>query len=137
MKLLILGAGGVGSAAARIAARRKFLDAVVLADYDAGRAERAAAATGDPRFSSARVDAGDQPAIERLLADTGADAVLGATDPRFTMPIFTAALARRVHYLDMAMSLSRPHPDEPYRKTGLKLGDEQFALDEQWQQAGR
>jgi saccharopine dehydrogenase-like NADP-dependent oxidoreductase len=137
MKLLILGAGGVGSAAAKIAARRKFLDAVVLADYDAGRAERAAAATGDARFGAARVDAADQAAIERLLAETGADAVLGATDPRFTMPIFQAALASGVHYLDMAMSLSQPHPDEPYRKTGVKLGDEQFALDEQWQQAGK
>ncbi len=137
MKLLILGAGGVGSAAAKIAARRSFPESVVLADYDAERAERAAAATGDARFSSARVDAGDQSAIERLLAETGADAVLGATDPRFTMPIFQAALASGVHYLDMAMSLSRPHPDEPYRKTGVKLGDEQFALDEQWQQAGK
>ena len=137
MKLLILGAGGVGSAAARIAARRPFLQSVVLADYDAGRAERAAAATGDDRFSSARVDAGDQAAIERLLADTDADAVLGATDPRFTMPIFQAALAGRVHYLDMAMSLSVPHPDDPYRQTGVKLGDEQFALAEQWQQSGK
>jgi saccharopine dehydrogenase (NAD+, L-lysine-forming) len=137
MRLLILGAGGVGSAAAMIAARRPFLRSVVLADYDAGRAERAAAATGDDRFSSARVDAGDQAAVERLLADTGADAVLGATDPRFTMPIFQAALARRVHYLDMAMSLSRPHPDEPYRRTGVKLGDEQFELAEQWQRAGK
>ena len=34
MKLLILGAGGVGSAAAKIAARRDFLEHVVLADYD-------------------------------------------------------------------------------------------------------
>ena len=137
MKLLILGAGGVGSAVAKIAARREFLDAVVVADYDAGRAERAAAATGDPRFSSARLDAGDQAAIERLLAERGIDAVLGATDPRFTMPIFSAALASRVHYLDMAMSLSRPHPEQPYQKTGVKLGDEQFALDEQWRQAGK
>ena len=137
MKLLILGAGGVGSAVAKIAARRKFLDAVLVADYDAGRAERAAAATGDARFSSARLDAGDQPAIERLLADLGADAVLGATDPRFTMPIFNAALASGVHYLDMAMSLSVPHPEQPYRKTGVKLGDEQFALDEQWRRSGR
>jgi saccharopine dehydrogenase (NAD+, L-lysine forming) len=137
MKLLILGAGGVGSAAARIAARRSFLEAVVLADYDAGRAERAAAATGDARFSAARVDAGDQAAIERLLAETGADAILGATDPRFTMPIFRAALASGVHYLDMAMSLSEPHPDEPYGKTGVKLGDEQFELSGQWQQAGK
>jgi len=137
MKLLILGAGGVGSAAARIAARRRFLQSVVLADYDAGRAERAAAATGDGRFRSTRVDAADQTAIERLLAETGADAVLGATDPRFTMPIFSAALAAGVHYLDMAMSLSVPHPDDPYHQTGVKLGDEQFALAEQWQRSGR
>jgi saccharopine dehydrogenase-like NADP-dependent oxidoreductase len=137
MKLLILGAGGVGSAAAKIAARRPFLQSVVLADYDAGRAERAAAATGDARFSSARLDASDQQAIERLLLDCGADAVLGATDPRFTMPIFRAALAAGVHYLDMAMSLSRPDPEQPYAKTGVKLGDEQFALAEQWQQAGK
>ncbi|MFL6161019.1 MAG: saccharopine dehydrogenase family protein [Jatrophihabitantaceae bacterium] len=137
MRLLILGAGGVGSAAAKIAARRPFPRSVVLADYDGGRAERAAAATGDDRFSAARVDAGDQAAVERLLTDTGADAVLGATDPRFTMPIFRAALATGVHYLDMAMSLSVPHPDEPYRKTGVKLGDEQFALAGQWQQSGK
>ena len=31
-------------------------------------------------------------------------------------PSSAAALARRVHYLDMAMSLSRPHPTNPYRR---------------------
>jgi saccharopine dehydrogenase (NAD+, L-lysine-forming) len=136
MKLLILGAGGVGSAAARIAARRPFLEKVVLADYDGDRARESAAATGDSRFSSAQVDASDQDAVARLLAETGVDAVLGATDPRFTMPIFQAALAAGISYLDMAMSLSKPHPDQPYQLTGVKLGDEQFALDEQWKSAG-
>lgn len=137
MRLLILGSGGVGSAAALIAARRPFLSHVVLADYDPSRAERAAAATGDERFVSAQVDASDQSAIEGLLAEHRIDAVLGATDPRFTMPIFQAALAARVHYLDMAMSLSRPHPSRPFTEPGVKLGDEQFALDEQWREAGR
>jgi len=137
MRLVILGAGGVGSAAAKIAARRSFLDAVVVADYDAGRAERAAAVTGDSRFSSARVDAADQAAVERLLRDTEADAVLGATDPRFTMPIFRAALATGTHYLDMAMSLSEPHPQQPYRQTGVKLGDEQFELADDWERTGK
>lgn len=137
MKLLILGAGGVGSAAARIAARRPFLEKVVLADYDLGRARRAAQATDDGRFSAVQVDAGDQAAVATLLADTGADAVLGATDPRFTMPIFNAALAAGITYLDMAMSLSRLHPEQPHRLTGVKLGDEQFALDREWQDAGR
>jgi len=30
------------------------------------------------------------------------------------------------------MSLSHPHPDEPYSTTGVKLGDEQFALAGDW-----
>jgi saccharopine dehydrogenase (NAD+, L-lysine-forming) len=137
MRLLILGAGGVGSAAALIAARRTFLEAVVIADYDPVRAARAAAATGDERFVAAQVDAGDQPAIEALIAAHRIDAVLGATDPRFTMPIFQAALSAKIHYLDMAMSLSRPHPTQPHSKPGVKLGDEQFALADAWSASGR
>jgi saccharopine dehydrogenase-like NADP-dependent oxidoreductase len=137
VRLLILGAGGVGSAAAGIAARRPFASAVLLADYDLERARRAAAATGDDRFQALRIDAADQEAIERAIRENDIDAVLGATDPRFTMPIFRAALACRVHYLDMAMSLSRPHAERPYQLTGVKLGDEQFALDEQWRAADR
>jgi saccharopine dehydrogenase (NAD+, L-lysine-forming) len=137
VRILILGAGGVGSAAALIAARRTFASHVVIADFDNARAERAAEAANDSRFVAAQVDASDQAAIEALLADQQIDAVLGATDPRFTMPIFRAALAARTHYLDMAMSLSRPHPSEPYVKTGVKLGDEQFALASEWEAADR
>ncbi|MEY2432663.1 MAG: saccharopine dehydrogenase L-lysine forming, partial [Acidimicrobiaceae bacterium] len=136
MRLLILGAGGVGSAAALIAARRRFLTHVVVADYDLARAERAVAAADDPRFAAARLDASDQAAIETLVADEQLNAVLGATDPRFTMPIFRAALAAGIHYLDMAMSLSKPHPEHPYSETGLKLGDEQFALADEWAASG-
>ncbi len=137
MRVLVLGAGGVGSAAARIAARRTFAERVVVADYDLARAESAVAAVADERFAAARVDASDQAAIESLVAAEGIDAVLGATDPRFTMPIFRAALAARIHYLDMAMSLSVPHPTEPYAQTGVKLGDEQFALAAEWERSGR
>ena len=39
-------------------------------------------------------------------------------DPRFVMPIFRGTLAAGADYLDMAMSLSRRHPEEPYAKTG-------------------
>jgi saccharopine dehydrogenase (NAD+, L-lysine-forming) len=137
MRVLILGAGGVGSAAARIAARRTFAERVVLADYDLARAESAVAGAADDRFVAAKVDASDQAAIESLITAERVDAVLGATDPRFTMPIFRAALASRIHYLDMAMSLSVPHPTEPYSKTGVMLGDEQFALAPDWEAADR
>ncbi|HEY3715981.1 MAG TPA: saccharopine dehydrogenase C-terminal domain-containing protein [Jatrophihabitantaceae bacterium] len=137
MRLLILGAGGVGSAAVRIAARRPFLEHVLVADYDLGRARAAVEAVADERFAAVQLDASDQATIAAVLAEHRIDAVLGATDPRFTMPIFRAALDRRVHYLDMAMSLSRPHPTEPFAQTGVKLGDEQFALSDEWAASGR
>ncbi|MEP6562921.1 MAG: saccharopine dehydrogenase C-terminal domain-containing protein, partial [Nakamurella sp.] len=58
-------------------------------------------------------------------------------DPRFVMPLFRAALQAGATYLDMAMSLSKPHPRDPYGTTGVKLGDEQFALAETWSSAGQ
>lgn len=137
MRILIVGAGGVGTAAARIAARRSFFDHCVIADYVLDRAVRAAEATDDARFVAARIDASDEAAVAALLREHDCDVLLNATDPRFVMPLFRAALAAQAHYLDMAMSLSRPHPEQPYAKTGVMLGDEQFALADQWEQAGR
>ncbi len=137
MRLLILGAGGVGSAAARITARRRFATHVVVADYDLSPADAVVAEVADPRFVAAQVDASDEAAIGTLIEAERIDAVLGATDPRFTMPIFRAALRAKIHYLDMAMSLSAPHPSEPYTKTGVKLGDEQFELADEWAASGR
>ncbi|QKW17773.1 saccharopine dehydrogenase NADP-binding domain-containing protein [Kitasatospora sp. NA04385] len=137
MRILLVGAGGVGGAITRIAARRDFFEHFVVADYDGERAGAVAAAAHDARFTSARVDASDQPAVEELLARHGCDVLLNATDPRFVMPLFRAALSARVHYLDMAMSLSRPHPERPHELTGVKLGDEQFALAADWERAER
>jgi saccharopine dehydrogenase (NAD+, L-lysine-forming) len=132
VRLLVVGSGGVGTAVARIAASRPFLSSVVLADYDRRRAEAAVAGLDD-RFRAEQVDAGDQRQLAELLRTTGADAVLNACDPRFVMPIFRAALEAGVTYLDMAMSLSRPHPERPHELPGVKLGDEQFALAAEWE----
>ncbi|MEU1277952.1 saccharopine dehydrogenase C-terminal domain-containing protein [Streptomyces sp. NPDC005805] len=141
MRILLIGAGGVGTAVTRIAARRGFFERMVVADYDPARAEAAVAAlsgtAGESRFAAARIDASDETAVAELLAREGCDVLLNATDPRFVMPLFRAALAAGAHYLDMAMSLSRPHPERPHSETGVKLGDEQFALAERWEAAGR
>ncbi|WP_405009635.1 saccharopine dehydrogenase family protein [Kitasatospora sp. NBC_01539] len=137
MRILLVGAGGVGGAVTRIAARRDFFDHLVVADHDEARAVSVAAAARDPRFTPARVDASDQRAVEALLAEHRCDVLLNATDPRFVMPLFRGALAAGVHYLDMAMSLSRPHPERPHELTGVKLGDEQFALAGAWEESGR
>ncbi len=142
VRVLMIGAGGVGDAAARIAADRGFFEAWVVADHDLSRAERtvaaAAARPGDGgRFSAAQVDASDAAAVAALAREVRATHVLNAVDPRFVVPIFEGARAAGADYLDMAMSLSRRHPEEPYAKVGVKLGDEQFAQAGEWEAEGR
>ncbi len=134
MRILLVGAGGVGTAFARIAARRRFAE-LVIADYDLDRAQRAAAAS--ERYRAVRLDARDEQAAAALLAEHSCDVLMNATDPRFVMPLFRAALQAGTHYLDMAMSLSHPDQDDPYSNTGVKLGDEQFALAPEWEQRGK
>jgi len=137
-RVLVVGAGGVGSAVVGIAARRDFFEAMVLADYDGSRAERAVAPfRADGRFSAAQVDASSAGAVADLAREHRATHVLNAVDPRFVMPIFDGAFAAGADYLDMAMSLSRPHPEEPHRLPGVKLGDDQFAKAGEWAAAGR
>ncbi len=135
MRILLAGAGGVGGAFAAIAARRDFFESVVVADYDLARAERAAAA--DDRFSAAQLDASDTDAVTALCRAHGITHLMNAVDPVFDMPLFEGALAAGADYLDMAMSLSRPHPETPYETPGVKLGDEQFARAGDWEAAGR
>jgi saccharopine dehydrogenase-like NADP-dependent oxidoreductase len=142
VRVLVVGSGGVGDAVARIAARRRFFEAMVVADVDEARARRTveAAAAADVvggRFSAARIDASDADAVAAAVREHGATHVLNAVDPRFVLPIFRGTLAAGADYLDMAMSLSRPHPDQPYALPGVKLGDEQFADDDAWRAAGR
>jgi saccharopine dehydrogenase (NAD+, L-lysine forming) len=134
MRILLVGAGGVGTAFARIAARRPFAD-LIIADYDLSRAQHAAAAKDG--FQAIKLDASDSRGVRAALTEHRCDVLMNATDPRFVMPLFSAALAAGAHYLDMAMSLSRPHPDEPDAKTGVKLGDEQFAMAAEWERAGK
>ncbi|MFC5218505.1 saccharopine dehydrogenase family protein [Streptomyces coerulescens] len=137
MRVLLVGAGGVGTAITRIAARRPFFEAMVVADYDLARAEAAVAALrGDARFRAERVDASDEPAVTALLERHACDVLLNATDPRFVMPLFQAARSAGATYVDMAMSLSHPHPERPYEECGIKLGDAQFEQAADWEKAG-
>jgi saccharopine dehydrogenase (NAD+, L-lysine forming) len=136
VRILVVGTGGVGSAFAGIAQRRSFFEHCALADYEAARPESLVAALDDERFSAHRLDASSPEDLARLIRETQPDAVLNAVDPVFNMPIFDACLDARVTYLDMAMSLSQPHPERPHEETGVKLGDEQFAKAAAWEEAG-
>ena len=137
MRILLLGAGGVGDAVAAIAARRSFFAACVVADRDGARARRVVDRVGDRRFTATTVDAADADAVRELCRAYRISHVLNAVDPRFVLPVFRGALAAAADYLDLAMSLSRPHPERPYAEPGVKLGDAQFAAADAWVAAGR
>ena len=137
MRILIIGAGGVGSSAALIAARRDFYDSVVIADYDGSRAQTLAERIDDPRFSAIGLDASDAQAVAQACRGHQITHVLNVVDPRFVMSIFEGAFLAGADYLDTAMSLSSRHPEKPYELTGVKLGDDQFAFADAWEEKGR
>jgi len=137
MRILIIGAGGVGSSAALIAARRDFYEHIVIADYDGQRADALVTRIGDPRFSAAQVDASDAQAVAQACRDHAITHVLNVVDPRFVMSIFEGSFLAGADYLDTAMSLSSKHPDKPYELTGVKLGDDQFAMSRAWEENDR
>lgn len=136
MRVLVVGAGGVGAAFAAIAQRRPAFERVILADVSPQRAREVVAGLGEAdRFAAERVDASDRTALLGLIERTRPDAVLNACDPRFNEPIFDACFQARVTYLDMAMTLSRPHPQRPYELPGVMLGDYQLARHAAWEGA--
>ena len=137
MRVLIVGAGGVGTATALILARRGFVDRCVVADYDRGRARVVADRIGSPDVVAEAVDAADPHAVADLCRAHGITHVVNAVDPRFVLSIFEGAFVAGADYVDTAMSLSSPHPDEPYALCGVKLGDDQFVQSEAWERTGR
>ena len=138
MKILVVGSGGVGAAFAPIAARRDFYEHIVFADLDLSRAQRVVDRYGgNGRFSAAQVDATDPVQIADLARANSVDVIMNAADPRFVMSIYHGALEAGTHYLDMAMSLSEPHPERPHELVGKKLGDDQFSMNDLWQDRGK
>lgn len=143
MRILLVGAGGVGNAIAKIAARRSFFETMVVCDYDLARAEativwiEAKHGPQGDRFVAAKIDASNPDDVTAVATAHRVTHVMNAVEPKFVPTIFAGALAAGADYLDMAMSLSEPHPTEPYSETGVKLGDDQFAQAPDWETAGR
>lgn len=140
MRVLVVGSGGVGSAFVSIASGREAYEHIAVADIDLDKAQAAVATArgnerGD-RVVAAQVDASSEVQVADLARSVRADVILNACDPRFNPPIFDAAFAAGCHYVDMAMNLSHPHPTDPFRKTGIRLGDGQFAQHPVWKNRG-
>jgi saccharopine dehydrogenase-like NADP-dependent oxidoreductase len=137
VNILVVGAGGVGASMASIAETRDFFDSFVLADISLESAQAAVAALDEPaKFSAEKVDAGDVTELVALIGRVKADIVVNACDPRFNETIFAACEQARCNYLDMAMNLSEPHPEDPYNRVGIPLGRDQLAAHDRWQERG-
>jgi saccharopine dehydrogenase (NAD+, L-lysine forming) len=137
MKVLLVGVGGVGESIAVISSRKPWMEKMVLADYNKDRALEVQAKLKDKdRFPVEFIDASQQKSIEDLARKYKVDLIMNAVDPIFNIPIFDAAYEVGCNYMDMAMSLSEPHADDPFNKPGIKLGDYQFERAEKWEKKG-
>jgi saccharopine dehydrogenase-like NADP-dependent oxidoreductase len=138
MRVLLVGAGTVGEAIAKVAADRDWLDYMLVTDYDLDRARYVVDSTNHGgKYEAHHIDASSAERVAHVAKDHGIDLVMNAVDPQFVMPIFDGAFDAGVNYMDMAMSLSKPQPDAPFSKPGLKLGDEQLERSHAWQDKGR
>ena len=144
MRILLIGAGGVGEAIAKLAATRNFYEQIVVADYDFAKAESVVAWIRQrhsedkaSKFIAAKIDASVAAQIVEVAKAHNTTHILNAVEPKFVNTIFSAAYTAGVHYMDMAMSLSEPNERDPFHLPGLKLGDAQYAVHDQWERAGK
>jgi saccharopine dehydrogenase (NAD+, L-lysine-forming) len=137
MKVLLVGVGGVGEAIAVMAQGRPWLEKMVLADYNLKRAKDVRRHLTPARlFPVEQIDARDKRQMAALARKHQVDVILNAVDPVFNEAIFEAAYSAGCHYIDMAMTLSRPHPEHPHAQCGIKLGDYQFERAARWEKKG-
>jgi lysine 6-dehydrogenase len=117
MRIAVLGAGAMGSAAARLLARHPQVDLLVL-DTEAERAERTVAATG--RGESRGVDV----AADGLAAALrGSQALASCVPYRLNLRVMEAALEARVPYADLGglyhTTLRQLELDDRFREAGV------------------
>src|SRR4051812_33818602 len=103
MKLLVIGSGMMGSAAAFDMARTPQVNAVTLADSDVKRAREVAARvnriTGDRKVRAVGLDASDERAAAKLMH--GHDAALSAVPYFLNLGLARAAVEARCHFADL------------------------------------
>jgi len=103
MKLLVIGSGMMGSAAAFDMARTAQVSSVTLADSDAKRVREVAARvnriTGDKKVRAVALDASDEKAATKLMQ--GHSAALSAVPYFLNLGLARAAVEARCHFADL------------------------------------
>lgn len=103
MKLLVIGSGMMGSAAAYDMARTPQVNSITLADNDLRRAREVAARvnkiTGEKKVRPVAIDASDERAAAKLMR--GHDGALSAVPYRLNLGLARAAIEARCHFADL------------------------------------
>jgi lysine 6-dehydrogenase len=103
MKLLVIGSGMMGSAAAYDMARQDHVDSVTLADNDRQRARDVAARVnsiaGNKKVRPVALDAAKEKEAARLMK--GHDGVLSAVPYRLNLGLAKAAISAGCHFADL------------------------------------
>ena len=103
MKLLVIGSGMMGSAAAYDMARQGHVDSVTLADNDFKRAKEAAARVnriaGNKKVRAVALDAAKEKEAARLMK--GHDGALSAVPYRLNLGLAKAAIRAGCHFADL------------------------------------
>ena len=142
MRILLIGAGGVGDAIVKISADRNFFEKLIVSDYDIQRAEKSVewvnqhSPEAADKFQTAQIDASDSDQVAALAKEVGATHIMNAVEPKFVQSIFDGALKAGVNYMDMAMSLSHVHETDPFNTPAEKLGDWQYDKHAEFEKAG-
>lgn len=138
MKVLLVGVGGVGESIAVIAQDKPWVERLVLCDINTKRCREVKAKLRQPKkFPVEQIDASNRTQIVELAKKHKVDLIMNAVEPLFNEQIFDAAFRYGCTYMDMAMTLSTPHPEKPFEKPGIKLGDYQFERAEKWEKKGQ
>jgi saccharopine dehydrogenase-like NADP-dependent oxidoreductase len=129
VKVLLVGAGAVGTVSALKFAKEAVLEQLVIADTVSARASLLADRLNDPRVSAICLDAGDRAAIATAIRQTGTTLVLNAALPATNIAVMQACLDGGSDYIDLASAGTDAD--------GIPKMDDQFALDAEFKAAGR
>jgi saccharopine dehydrogenase (NAD+, L-lysine-forming) len=129
VKVLVLGAGAVGTVSALKFAKEAVLEKLVIADAVSARASLLADRLQDPRVTAVELNAGDRAAVASAIHETGTTLLLNAALPATNLAVMQACLDAGCDYIDLASAGTDAD--------GIPKMDDQFALDAEFKAAGR
>lgn len=129
MKVLVLGAGAVGTVSALKFAQHPMVQQLTVADAAPGRAQALADRIAGPNVRALTLDASRREDLARAVRETGTTILLNAALPTTNLVVMRACLDGGCDYIDMA---SGGAADD-----GTPKLPDQFALDMEFKRAGR